>query len=106
MVAPTLPAPITLILLIVISSSVSMKNIVWLLNRPFLIQILIAYIIAIPLGWKLMLPWLEQFTERTGSNILQFVWPLVIVSVVAFCTVRFHVLLALKSKPTENLKME
>lgn len=84
----------------------SMKNIVWLLNRPFLIQILIAYIIAIPLGWKLMLPWLEQFTERTGSNILQFVWPLVIVSVVAFCTVSFHVLLALKSKPTENLKME
>ena len=84
----------------------STLSIVWLLNRPFLIQIAIAYIIAMPIAWWLMQYWLEQFVERADSSFAHFLIPLVIVGVVSCITVSVHTLLAAKTNPMESLKTE
>lgn len=84
----------------------SLKNILWLLNRPFVIQILLAYAIAIPLGGGWIQPWLEQFTIRTESNFEQFLWPLIIISIVCGLTVSIHAFLAARNNPTQSLKTE
>lgn len=81
-------------------------NIVWLLNRPFFIQIGIAYLISIPIAWWLMQHWLEQFVERVEPNIGLFVLPLLVVGIVSFATVSLHTLLAAKGNPLESLKTE
>lgn len=81
-------------------------NIVWLLNRPFFIQIGIAYLIAMPIAWWLMQHWLEQFVERAEPHIGLFILPLLLVGVVSFATVSLHTLLAAKANPLESLKTE
>lgn len=84
----------------------STLSIVWLLNRPFFIQIVIAYVIAMPIAWWLMQFWLEQFVERADSSFAHFLIPLVIVGVVSCITVSVHTLLAAKTNPMESLKTE
>ena len=84
----------------------SMKNILWLLNRPFVTQIFMAYVIAIPLGGIGMQPWLEQFTIRTGYSFGQFLWPLIIISLVSCLTVSIHTFLVARNNPTQSLKTE
>ena len=84
----------------------STLSIVWLLNRPFFIQIVIAYVIAMPIAWWLMQYWLEQFVERADSSFAHFLIPLVIVGVVSCITVSVHTLLAAKTNPMESLKTE
>ena len=81
-------------------------SIVWLLNRPFFIQIMIAYIIAMPIAWWLMQYWLEQFVYRAEYSIAQFILPLLVVGIVSFITVSLHTVLASKSNPMESLKTE
>ena len=84
----------------------STLSIVWLLNRPFFIQIAIAYVIAMPIAWWLMQYWLEQFVERADSSFAHFLIPQVIVGVVSCITVSVHTLLAAKTNPMESLKTE
>lgn len=84
----------------------SKLNIIWLLNRPFILQMLLAYIIAIPLSWWMIHPWLEQFTERVPYAISQLILPLILVSIVTCITVGLHTLLATRYKPTQSLKAE
>ena len=84
----------------------STLGIIWLLNRPFFIQIMIAYIIAMPIAWWLMQHWLEQFVERAEAHIGLFIVPLLVVGIVSLVTVSLHTLLAAKSNPLESLKTE
>ncbi|MBE6273984.1 MAG: FtsX-like permease family protein [Bacteroides sp.] len=84
----------------------STLSIIWLLNRPFFIQIMIAYIIAMPIAWWLMQHWLEQFVERAEAHIGLFIVPLLVVGIVSLVTVSLHTLLAAKSNPLESLKTE
>lgn len=84
----------------------STLSIIWLLNRPFFIQIGIAYIIAMPVAWWLMQHWLEQFVERAETHIGVFILPLLVVGFVSLITVSLHTLLAAKSNPLESLKTE
>lgn len=81
-------------------------GIIWLLNRPFFIQIGIAYVIALPIAWWLMQQWLEQFVERAEIHIGLFIVPLLVVGIVSLVTVSLHTLLAAKSNPLESLKTE
>ena len=81
-------------------------GIIWLLNRPFFIQIMIAYIIAMPIAWWLMQHWLEQFVERAETHVGLFIVPLLVVGIVSLITVSLHTLLAAKSNPLESLKTE
>ena len=84
----------------------STLSIIWLLNRPFFIQIGIAYLIAMPVVWWLMQHWLEQFVERAETHIGVFILPLLVVGFVSLITVSLHTLLAAKSNPLESLKTE
>ena len=84
----------------------STLSIIWLLNRPFFIQIGIAYLIAMPIAWWLMQHWLEQFVERAETHIGIFILPLLVVGFVSLITVSLHTLLAAKSNPLDSLKTE
>ena len=84
----------------------STLSIIWLLNRPFFIQIGIAYLIAMPVAWWLMQHWLEQFVERAETHIGVFILPLLVVGFVSLITVSLHTLLAARSNPLDSLKTE
>lgn len=82
------------------------RQIVWLLNRSFLWQILIAYVIAIPMTWWLMQHWLEQFAYRASITLWNFLFPILIVGIITVITVTVHSYWAAGSNPVSSLKTE
>lgn len=82
------------------------RQIVWLLNRSFLGQILTAYIIAIPITWWLMQHWLEQFAYQTTITAWDFLSPALIVIAITIVTVTIHSYLSARSNPINSLKTE
>lgn len=54
-------------------------QIIWLLNKPFCIYAVVAYVVAMPVGGWFMLHWLEQFAYRAPLSAGIFVWPLLVV---------------------------
>lgn len=84
----------------------STLQIIWALNRPFMIQILIAYIVALPVVYGLMQHWLEQFAYRTSPSLWHFISPLLIVFAISIFTVTLHSWLAAHTSPIHSLKVE
>lgn len=82
------------------------KQIVWLLNRAFLWQILIAYIVALPVAGWLMQRWLEQFAYRTPICRQNFLVPLLLVGIITVLTVTIHSYWAARSSVVASLKTE
>lgn len=54
-------------------------QIIWLLNKPFCLYAIVAYVVAMPVGGWFMLHWLEQFAYHAPLSVGIFVWPLLVV---------------------------
>lgn len=81
-------------------------QIIWLLNKPFCMQIAVAYILAIPAVYWLMLHWREQFVYKASLNIMDFLWPLLIVWGISVLTVCLQGYLLNKTNPIDSIKTE
>lgn len=63
------------------------RDILWLLNKPFIILATIAYLIALPVTYGLVSSWLEQFAYHVSFSLFDFILPLFAVWIVAVVTV-------------------
>ncbi len=86
----------------------SAQQIIGLLSKEFILLIIIASILAIPVTWYFMNQWLTDFVYKIDmlSN-----WPLFLVSglavgLVAFITIGFKTYRAAVSNPTESIRYE
>lgn len=81
-------------------------QIIWLLNKPFCLYAVIAYIVAIPVTWWFMQRWLEQFAYRASLPAGIFIYPLLIICGVSALIVCFQGWMLSRVKPVEAMKNE
>jgi len=84
----------------------STANIIFLLSKDFTQLVLIAVIIAIPVGWYAINIGLMNFAYRIDHAYDVFALSLIIALLVAFLTVSFHTLKVALMNPAETLKTE
>jgi len=84
----------------------STASIVFLLSKDFTQLVLIAVIIAIPVGWYATNLGLVNFAYRIEHSYDVFILSLIIALLVAFLTVSFHTFKLAMRNPAETLKME
>ncbi len=77
-----------------------------LLMQPMFVWMAIGFVIAAPLAWWLMERWLQQFVYRVDISVASFLLALLLVAVVAFVTVGWHVWRTAKTNPVKSLKSE
>ena len=84
----------------------SVTNIVQLLSRDFLQLVLIAFFIALPVGWYTANQWLQDFAYRI--NIQWWIFPLAgcVALLIAFFTISFQAIKAAISNPVKSLRTE
>jgi putative ABC transport system permease protein len=84
----------------------SVMGVVVLLSKDFMKLVVIALILAAPLGWYTMNRWLENFAYQI--KIQWWVFPLAgsLAIIIALCTVSFHAIKAALAKPVESLRAE
>ena len=84
----------------------SVRNIVVLLTREFLVLIVSANIIAWPLAWYFMDRWLQDFAFRINMTIWIFIFSALISLVIALLTLSYQSIKAATTNPTDSLRYE
>lgn len=82
------------------------RDIIVFLQKDFLGLVLIAFVIAAPLGFIFSSNWLDNFAYRISVQWWHFVTALVAVTLVAFLTVIYHAWKAARANPIESMKYE
>jgi putative ABC transport system permease protein len=84
----------------------SVSSVVRLLSKEFLVLVIIAALIAFPLGWWAMNKWLEDFAYRI--HIEWWVFPVAGIAalVIALLTVSFQAIKAALANPVKSLRTE
>ncbi|MCP9201270.1 ABC transporter permease [Gramella sp. GC03-9] len=81
-------------------------NIVSLVSKDFLLLVLVAVLISIPIGWYAMNKWLENFAYQTTLNWWIFLASGGLVLLIAFLTVSLKTTQAAMKNPVKSLKTE
>jgi putative ABC transport system permease protein len=81
-------------------------NIVLLIAKDFMWLILLAFLIAAPLGWWSMQQWLDHFAYRVTIQWWVFGLAAILAVLIAFITISFQAIKAALSNPVKNLRTE
>ena len=84
----------------------SISSIVLLLSKEFSRWILLANIIAWPIGWYAMHKWLENFAYRTGLSPFQFILAGVLSFIIAALPISYQSIKAAIADPVDSLRYE
>lgn len=84
----------------------SVSNILLLLSREYVLLILIAVVLGVPLTYYFMDGWLSNFAYRTDIGWLVFLVAAAIVLVVALFTVSYQTLRSARANPSRTLRYE
>ncbi len=82
----------------------TVPQIVWMLLADFLKMILIACLIALPLGYLLMQDWLQNFVYRIGLSWIVFAISIAIIVGLTLLTVAYESIKASIVNPAKSLK--
>ena len=81
-------------------------NLFYQLVKGFLVQILIAIVIALPVAWFSMHTWLSHYAFRTELKAWFFLVPVLVMLLISFVTVAFQTMKVIVSKPARSLRYE
>jgi putative ABC transport system permease protein len=84
----------------------SVQQVLYLLSREFMLIILVALLIAVPVTWWLMHRWLEDFAYRIRIPLWIFALAGLISIFVALLTVSFQSIRAAIANPVKSLRSE
>jgi putative ABC transport system permease protein len=84
----------------------SVAGIVQLISKDFLKLVIIAIVIAIPIGWWAMDKWLQGFAYRVNISWWVFVLSAIIAILIALITISFQAIKAAVANPVESLRSE
>jgi putative ABC transport system permease protein len=82
------------------------KDLFRLLIKKYIILILIAVILSLPLAWWLLQKWLQQYTFRVELKWWAFIIPVVAVLFIAMVSVSYQTIKATYNNPAEALRYE
>ena len=81
-------------------------HIFMLLTKEYIVLLLLASMVAIPIGFFLSEQWLSGFANRMSISALLFILPVATVLVLSLITVSYQVLKAIVANPAETLRYE
>jgi putative ABC transport system permease protein len=84
----------------------TVMQIVFLMNKDFLIWVTIAFIVALPVAWYVMKTWLSNFAYRTGMSWWIFLLAGFAVFLLTLLTVSLQSWKAATKNPVEELRYE
>lgn len=84
----------------------SVQQIVMLLSKDFIVLVLIAFFIAIPIAWYGANTWLESYSYRTTLSPWMLAATALGAVLIAFATVSYQTFKAANTNPADTLKTE
>jgi putative ABC transport system permease protein len=80
---------------------------IWkLLNKDFIMLVVLAFVMAVPVGWYIMTQWLQEFAYRTDLSWWVFAFAAAIAIAIAITTVSIQSVKAATANPVKSLRTE
>jgi putative ABC transport system permease protein len=84
----------------------SVPSILRLVSKDYIILMVAAIILSVPLAWSIMNQWLSDFANRISLSWWIFALPSFAVIAIALLTVSIHTLKAARTNPAKSLRYE
>lgn len=84
----------------------SVGGVLKLLYREFVLLLLLAFVVAVPVTWFVVTNWLQGYAFRINIHWSYFVLPFVVIIVIASVTVSFQAIKAALTNPVKSLRAE
>jgi putative ABC transport system permease protein len=84
----------------------SIKNVLFLVSKEFLLLVGIAFVISVPVTWIAMQKWLEEFAYRITISVWVFATAGIAVILIALMTISFQAIKAAIANPVKSLRTE
>lgn len=84
----------------------SVRSILYLLSKEYLVLVSLAFVISAPLTWWIINQWLQSFAFRIEWNALYFATGLIVTATIVLATVIGKGVDAAKANPVEILKID
>ncbi|MCV9388278.1 ABC transporter permease [Reichenbachiella ulvae] len=84
----------------------SVTSLVMMLSRRFMVLILIAVLIAVPVAYWFAGVWLEEFSYRVDIAPINYLWASLATMVLVFGTIAFQSIKTAVSNPVKSLRIE
>ncbi|MFZ6002264.1 MAG: ABC transporter permease [Bacteroidota bacterium] len=84
----------------------SVQSILFLLSRDFMGLVVVAFVVAVPLGWFAMNQWLRDFAYRDELAWWTFAVAGLLAGVIAYISIGYQSLKASRANPVESLRSE
>jgi putative ABC transport system permease protein len=84
----------------------SVRSILYLLSKEYVLLVAIAFVVAAPLTWLIINTWLEGFAFRISWNVIYFAAGLIVTTIIVLATVMSKGLTAANANPVDVLKSE
>ncbi|HPE55135.1 MAG TPA: FtsX-like permease family protein, partial [Bacteroidales bacterium] len=84
----------------------SAMQVMVLLVKGYLKLVIIASIVALPIGWYIMSQALDEFAYSIHMSWYYFIIPVLIVSIFAFLTTAYHAIRAANMNPVDAIRYE
>ncbi len=88
------------------SLGASVRSIMWLFSKDYMKLVLIAGIIAVPVGIYLLDAWLENYPQRIDLTADAVLFPLILMCCIAIFTVGYHTYKTACVDPVKSLRAE
>ncbi len=87
-------------------SGASISAILLLLTKDFIKPILVAFAIALPVTYYLLVQWLQHYAFQTSITVWMFLLPAVLILTIALITISTQTVKAASANPIKNLRTE
>ena len=84
----------------------SVSNIFTLISKEFIKPVIIAFFIAVPIGWWAMDSWLQDYSHRVSIHWWVFAIAGLAAFIITICTVSFQSIKAAIANPVKSLRTE
>jgi putative ABC transport system permease protein len=84
----------------------SVQNVLYLLSKDFIVLVLVAFVIAIPVTWWIMHNWLQDFAYRINIQLWVFAVAGFLAVMIALLTISFQALKVALANPVKSLRTE
>jgi len=84
----------------------SVRSIVVMLSKDFMVLILIAFLVASPVAYYFSHQWLQDFAYRTNISLYIFLAAGIIIIIIALITISFQAIKAAIANPVKSLRTE
>jgi putative ABC transport system permease protein len=84
----------------------NVASVVGLLSKEFVMLVIVAHVVALPMAWYFSNQWLEHFAFRMSVSPLLFVWTFLIAIAITLVTVSYQTIRAAMADPVKALRHE